>query len=355
MKKSLLGHLYSHIRGSAEDVATMSLQYLLTYYDPLRKSFNELLADRLGVTFDANTAYECQSVGDEQERPDMSGTDTEGNEVILCEAKFYAGLTSNQPLTYLERLRKEGGKGLVFICPKDRVVSLWDTLKAKCKDNTIVTISDICISVDTVNMAIVSWEEIITNLTRTADAVEKSALADIEQLSGYCEQIVSSAFIPFKEEELGAIVAKKYEQLMYVLDRVLDTILSDKTVQADVNGLRPTPHRHGYRRYFRLNGLSVDLCLDLELWANDKCVDTPIWVRFKDDRWTTPNHFIDCVSSIPTARKCKVKGDIYLAIDVPCGVVEDDVVDGIKKQVYDYLRFFETIIDLSGKQSNIVI
>ena len=109
MRKSLLGHLYTHIKGSAEDVATMSLQYLLTYYDSLRESFNELLADRLSMTFDNNTSYECQSVGDDLERPNMAGTDTEGNEIILCEMKFYAGLTSNQPLTYLRRLKDEKG------------------------------------------------------------------------------------------------------------------------------------------------------------------------------------------------------------------------------------------------------
>ena len=343
MKKSLLGHLYSHIRGSAEDVATMSLQYLLTYYDPLRKSFNELLADRLGVTFDTDTTYECQSVGDEQERPDMSGTDTEGKEVILCEAKFYAGLTSNQPLTYLERLRKEGGKGLVFICPKDRVVSLWDTLKAKCKDNTIVTISDTCISVDAVNMAIVSWEEILANLTRTADAVEKSALADIEQLSGYCEQIASNAFIPFKEEELGAKEAKKYEQLMYILDRVVDVMLADKRVEASVSGLRPTPVRHGYKRYVHVNSLNMDLCLDLEIWADDRYADTPFWVSFRKEGWKTSKEDHAITAGITATRRCINKGGyIYLAIDVPCGVVEDDVVEGVKRQIYDYLRLFES-------------
>ncbi len=37
MKKSLLGHLCSHIRDSAEDVATMSLQYLVTYYESLNR------------------------------------------------------------------------------------------------------------------------------------------------------------------------------------------------------------------------------------------------------------------------------------------------------------------------------
>jgi hypothetical protein len=316
----------------------------LTYYDPLRKSFNELLADRLGITFDTDTTYECQSVGDEQERPDMSGTDTEGNEVILCEAKFYAGLTSNQPLPYLERLRKEGGKGLVFICPKDRVVSLWDTLKAKCKDNTIVTISDTCISVDAVNMVIVSWEEILTNLTRTADAVEKSALADIEQLSGYCEQIVSNAFIPFKEEELGANEAKKFEQLLYILDRVIDVMLADKSVEASISGLRATPHRHGYKRYFRINGLDVDICLDLDYWSNDKYADTPYWISFRNGNAKTPKAYFDVVSRYSSSRKVYTKaGHIYLAIDAPYGAVEDDAVESVKKQVYEYLRLFETI------------
>lgn len=342
MRKSLLGHLYTHIKGSAEDVATMSLQYLLTYYDSLRESFNELLADRLSMTFDNNTSYECQSVGDDLERPDMAGSDTEGNEIILCEMKFYAGLTSNQPLTYLRRLKDEKGIGLVFVCPKDRMVSLWDTLLVKCGDEEVLTIGEYCVSVNGVNMTVLSWEEVLHNLTQTANAKEKDSLADIEQLKGYCEQIQSESFVPFRSEDLGADEAKKYERLMYIVDRVVDSLMAEKSISADTKGLKATPNRHGYVRYLRINEFCVDFRLDLETWRDDRYVDTPYWISFRDAEWNTPETFIQCVAAISPSRKCMWrKGHISLAIDVPCGVVEDDVVEGIKKQILDYHRLFE--------------
>jgi len=36
MANSLLAHLYSHIKGSQEDVATLSLQYILSNYEALK-------------------------------------------------------------------------------------------------------------------------------------------------------------------------------------------------------------------------------------------------------------------------------------------------------------------------------
>lgn len=343
MKKSLLGHLYSHIKGSAEDVATMSLQYLLSSYESLQKSFNRLLASKLDVDFDTDTSYECQSVGEEQERPDMSGTDSQGKEVILCEAKFYAGLTSNQPLTYLKRLRDEKGVGLVFICPKDRMISLWDTVKHKCEKKKVTEITETCVSVDGVRMTILSWDEILLALTQTANDVEPGSLSDIEQVKGYCEQIVRESFIPFREEDLGALEARKYERLMYILDRVVDALYADPDIKLDTNGLRATPYRNGYKRFMYINNFGVDIRLDLEVWADDRYVDTPYWVAFRTkEDWRTPEDFASRVAAIPNTRKrLWRKEHIYLALDVPCGVVEEEVVASLKKQILDYMKLFE--------------
>ncbi len=62
----------------------------------------------------------------------MSGIDRNGHEVILLEMKFYAGITENQPNGYLERLIKENGKALAFVCPEQRRVSLWSKIKELC-------------------------------------------------------------------------------------------------------------------------------------------------------------------------------------------------------------------------------
>ena len=134
MPYSLLAHLYPHIKGSQEDIATLSLQYLLSQSEELNKAFTELLSNCLRSDLDQTLQYCCQVAGDseEKERPDMAGLDANGKEIILCEMKFYASLTANQPLTYLRRLKENDGQGLVFICPTARKNSLWSKLIELC-------------------------------------------------------------------------------------------------------------------------------------------------------------------------------------------------------------------------------
>lgn len=45
MANSRLAHLYSRIRGSLEDVATVSLQYLLTQSRSLNLAFTKLISN----------------------------------------------------------------------------------------------------------------------------------------------------------------------------------------------------------------------------------------------------------------------------------------------------------------------
>ena len=338
MKKTLLGHLYKHVKGSAEDVATLSLQYLLSSYEKLRKTFNRLIAEKMSKEIDLDTVYECQSVGENNERPDMAGTDSSGKEIILCEAKFYAGLTSNQPVTYLDRLRKENGAGLIVICPKERMVSLWELLLQKCNGLEIEEVSQYSTKVAGVNMALISWEEVLALLTRTAVVEQKESLADVEQLQGYCEQIISQAFMPFKQEELGAIEAKKYERYMYIADRLIDAMCADPDISVSIDGFRATPFRHGYTRYMKIDNIFVSFQFNLELWADDKYIDTPFWVAYFDNGWKASTEAVLKLRTIPETRKAIKKDTVLLAIDTPCGVMEDEVVEIIKRQVLEYLE-----------------
>ena len=95
---ALLAHLYSHIRGSQEDIATMSLQYVVAQSNELNRAFTQELARALELALPDTLNYSVQSSGKDRERPDISGGDDSGREVVLCEAKFYAGLTANQPI-----------------------------------------------------------------------------------------------------------------------------------------------------------------------------------------------------------------------------------------------------------------
>lgn len=341
MKRSLLGHLYTHIKGSTEDVATMSLQYLLNTYDELNQSFNTLLSSRFQTEIDKTTSYVCQSTGADKERPDMSGKNINGQEVILFEIKFYAGLTSNQPLTYLKRIKNNGGFGLVVICPKERMISLWHTLLLKCNSEKVEELGNNLAKVNDTKMILLSWEEIISILLHTANTSEKDSIGDIEQLKSYCEMIASKSFTPFKSEDLGSDLASKYNRLMYVLDRVVDSLIADKRIEANLNGTRITPARDGYRRFFSINQYAVNLQLNLNYWMDDRCVDTPYWISFRDSNWNTTPEIIKATEKFPITRRFIQDSNVFLAIDVLCNVYEEELVDNIKEQVIGYIAVID--------------
>ncbi|HEY5556720.1 hypothetical protein [Acetobacterium sp.] len=137
---SLLSHLYSRIKGSPEDVATMSLCYILENSSSASQAFSHYLASVLKIDHFPDLFFKTQVVGENSERPDLVGADDEFNELLLCEAKFWAGLTQNQPLGYLKRLRENKvavNKALVFICPNARIISLWGEVLRLCDINDV--------------------------------------------------------------------------------------------------------------------------------------------------------------------------------------------------------------------------
>ena len=65
--------------------------------------------------------------------PDLVGVNPDGKQIILLEAKFWAGLTDNQPVAYLKRLPKQIDSALVVIAPAKRIPMLWSELVSRCK------------------------------------------------------------------------------------------------------------------------------------------------------------------------------------------------------------------------------
>ena len=233
------------------------------------------------------------------------------------------------------------------------MISLWETLIKKCDDHQITQVSQFCCKVDGISMALISWEEVLAKLKLTAMTRENSSIGDIDQLQGFYEQVVSNSFKPIKDEELGAYEAYKYERLMYVVDQVTSAICADKELNANTNNLRATPYRHGYKRFMAVHNHCVGLRVDLEAWADDRLIDTPIWVGIFNKEWKTPDSYCNAVADIhPTRKRMTASGLLYLAIDVPCNVMEEEVVAGIKRQIVAYLNRFDSISDPASKTAN---
>jgi len=283
----LLAKLFPRITTPAEDVATISLCHILDHSKTARDGFKIFLANKAGISIVSDLYFKTQSSGENKERPDISGRDTDGNEIILCEAKFWAGLTKNQPIAYLERLRKHTHnteKALVFICPNQRKVSLWGELlriceqsivedQTKSRDNSVEANS---IMIDGIKMSIVSWREIINVLREILASENSPLLSDLEQLSGLCEYMDKQAFIPYKPSDFGLDVPRRVISFYQIVDKVADKIIFQDT---NTKRLRPTPQYSGYNRYLIVGDYGISISFSCKFWT--EYAETPFWLSIK--------------------------------------------------------------------------
>ena len=291
MAESLLAHLYTRIKGSQEDVATMALQYIISSSDKLNETYNKLLSDALKINLAPDIRYSCQSVGENSERPDMSGVDRDGNEVILCEMKFYAGLTSNQPIGYIDRLTKENGKALVFVCPKQRKDTLWSKLIELCQKNKkdVVDVDKFCVSINGISMTIVTWNQIIEALRLTAASVDVKALPDITQLAGFCNMMDKDAFIPFSPEEIGPDTARRANRYYQIVDAVVDKLDTMKELKPCKKG-KQNAYRSGYWRNITIKNHRIEFIYQRDLWI-EASAEAPFWLSILDSDGKQPDSY----------------------------------------------------------------
>ena len=341
MAKSLLAHLYSRIKGSQEDVATYSLQYLLTESYSLNVAFNNYIAEKTGCYIDESVHYVCQVTGksDKKERPDMVGVDKFGNEKVICEMKFYAGLTQNQPLAYLDRLKQVQGDCLMFVCPKARITSLWGKLNEICSERNIEEISECCIKVDDMCMGIMTWTEIINYLKQVASVSAPELMADISQLEGYCEQLDEEAFIPFSGEELTAENAIRAERFYAVIDETMNLLMADKQLKTSTNKLKATAYRKGYTRSLYVDDMTISLNYDRDLWKSTSSVETPFWVAIRNAEWVQTDDIVHKLSALPDMyREDKLWGMIFVALEPLQNATLNEICEDFKGKIIKLLN-----------------
>ena len=130
--QSLLGQFYNRIKGSQEDIASESLTYILKKSLRARQTINQIINLNTGLIF-SDLSYKTQNIGEHLERPDISGINENGKEVLIIEAKFWSSLTNNQPNEYLNRLG--ANTTLLFVVPKLRVRAIYEEVLQKIKQN----------------------------------------------------------------------------------------------------------------------------------------------------------------------------------------------------------------------------
>ena len=264
----------------------------------------------------------------------------------MVEAKFWAGLTDNQPNSYLKRLRRGGA--LLFVAPEARLDTLWPELERRAKKGGFEWPADAddgrSVDVGGKRMILTDWRTLLDAAERCASAASDTAtVTSVQQLKGLCEREDEAAFVPLTREELGPELARRLVHLNRTIDRVV--VKASKKGLVRTEGVGRKLARDGYGRWLELGIRKGDswvnsrpagacLCMHYTAWA--QYGETPIWLELADreDDWD--------VLPLKKVRK-RLRDDIvdgtdgtaFVPIHLHTEVELDHVVDSVVDQLRD--------------------
>ena len=349
--QSLLGQFYNRIKGSQEDIASEGLVYILNQSIESRKTINKIIKDNTNLLF-SDLFYQTQNTGKNLERPDISGKNEEGKEVLLIEAKFWASLTPNQPNGYLKRLEKD--TVLIFLVPPSRTRIIFKEVESRISENH----NDL--KLDTENLSLFipstqqyvivkSWNQILNSIKSKLEQTNNIALlSDLNQIIGLCESIDSESFQPITDEDLSPKIPKNINSYYIVVDKVVDE-LKNRNSKITTKGLIKSPQRYGYHRYFATKELGMNFALKLDLW--EKCADTPFWLSIHNiniTEWVTTLELEQSLKNICAKYNLTLvpylnnKG-FFISIKPALFETEDIVVRDLADKIEDLIKAITSI------------
>ena len=335
---SVLAHLFPSM-GHSEPAATRVLAYPLNKQPALAKALVGLLRE---VVDEFQPHVTCERGSRNQGRPDLTLQDAAGNDMIVIENKFWAGLTDAQPVLYLRKLIEGGMKSvLLFIVPTKRLNTVWKQLKRRCCDAGLPVNKDqerdwgIWVQIEGSNsaMLVTNWDHILNTLDwATSDHEIKN---DIFQLRGLVAQQDSEAFLPLRSDEVTNVdMAKRminYTELVDPIIGKLEGIVSN--IDPITGGTLRTSH--GWRRAGRYLCLherfGAWLGISLRAWYKSGGI-TPLWLCFYQHRfsglgehWGSLERLFEDV--VPYSN------DKYIPITLTLGAEQREVIDDAANQI----------------------
>ncbi|MCY4632773.1 MAG: hypothetical protein OXE75_18080 [bacterium] len=232
----------------------------------------------------------------------MLGYDRNGTKRLVVEAKFWAALQPAQPRGYIEQLDAPGPGVLLFIAPESRIETLWAEIRRRMEsdDSTepkdverIRRLDELTGTPDQTRIArivdsdeclidkrlmLISWTGLLDAMSGAV--VDGKVASDIGQLRGLAAQEDKEAFKPIHAEEFGLTLPRRIRGLNRLIDDVIK--IGRARGWITTKGLKATPLKEGYGRYFRFveaPGI-LRLSVHYHLWATSG--DTPLWLMIGD-------------------------------------------------------------------------
>ncbi len=348
-RHGLFGHLVRRFSTSPENMATEALLYVFHHSSAARRAFLRFVA-QTGVAQFPDLLFYSQAHGLDTAIPDLVGTDGHNRQVLLVEAKFWAPLTSNQPVTYLRRLPGDTGGILLFLAPESRFPTLWAELLQRCAEAgeplaATTRGGEIWhgqVGPDRV-LALASWRSVLAYLTHAAQAAgDAAAVEDLGQLAGLCNSMDQTAFLPLSSEELTGDIGRRVAQYGQLIEAVISRLRTEAVVSTA--GLNPASAQGWFGRYMRAGDYGLLLKFDAQLWGAQRA--TPLWLRLQDARtapWSFPRSAMDLLA--PLAREdpprlLVVGGDLVLPLRLPLGQEQEVIVQDLVRQIREIVDLF---------------
>ena len=270
------------------------------------------------------------------------------------EAKFWAGLTENQPVKYLNGLPKDRQSALLFVAPEARLETLWAELQRLSESAGIYLNPNLIkgsirsATADQNHLLLTSWRLLLSSIEAHADNnKEASIVADIRQLQGLCERMDSEAFLPMSPDESGPEFPKRILNLNSLVEKAVERAKED----GFVNRTQKTTTEQYIGRYIWFGQERVWFGVSFYLWAKHR--ETPVWLTvgwhstniaelrrvLEPLRQKDPPEVIDIDEGWPYT------GTMNIPIYIKTGVEYDEVLDVVVKQ----LRY---VAELIGSGTN---
>jgi hypothetical protein len=258
MSRGLLTYLADRFVTQREDLATEALLFILRESAHARAEVMRILSD-LECGCDGEPVFRSQANGERRERPDLVCV-VDGQEQVLFEAKFWAGLTDNQPVGYLSRLENVNGGALVFVAPEKRLEILWVVLDKRIRDaggvlgerRAPIPGAFVANSGGT-SLAAITWTTLLSRIERAlAASGEQELIESLGQLKVLCSREDREAFLPITGDELTNGFPRRLLQFGFLIDDAVERLVAEGL--ADTKGLRAAAGNGWYGRYLHLDG-----------------------------------------------------------------------------------------------------
>ena len=284
---TVFGHLVHQFSIHPENLATEALSFILRTSPAASRAFTEFLRP-IGLDCPGGLHFEAQRGGLEQSIPDMMCRDEKGRLRVVVENKFWAGLTDNQPVTYIRELFHECPVGvavLLFVVPKARVQLVWSEVVSRCEAAKIPVGDRQNLGAITAAplgeehyIAVTTWGDLLGALSAASPlAGEPDCRNDIAQLQGLCRKMDEEECLPLRGEELtNQEMPRRFINFSNLPFGIIDKAVAEKLCIRKTE----TNYRHGSGVYIEIGGYTAWVGFDRTAWRSLGV--SPIWVNFYD-------------------------------------------------------------------------